>query len=86
MSIDKVSIEKIQKFLRNKHKFDPKSEIYDVLEKINDLHTRFKEALNSESVPDLRKIISSYIIEIIMISNRFDIDIPELLSKEFNLN
>ncbi len=81
-----VVLEKIQKFLHNKHKFDHKPEMYDVIEKFDEIHSDFKKALQAENVPEIKQSTSKYLIELIMISNRYDIDMSALLSEEFNLN
>lgn len=81
-----MTLEKVQKFLKNKHKFDHKPELYDVIEKIDKLQSSFREAIKTESVPNLKKSMTDLLTEFIMISNRYDIDLTMLLKDEFNLN
>ena len=79
-------LEKVQKFLKNKHKFDHKPDLVDVIEKLDNVHSGLKEALHTESAPDLKDAISKYLHELIMIANRYDIDISTLISESFNIN
>lgn len=79
-------LEKVQKFLKNLHKFEHQPDLYDEIEKLSDLHAKFKNALESENKSEIENILGNYLIEFIEIANRYDIDLTELLKKHYNLN
>lgn len=79
-------LEKIQKFMKNLHKFDHPIEIYDLIEKFDDLHTRLKKSLEQEAKLEIEKILSDYTMEFVEIANRYEINLTALLQQRYNLN
>lgn len=81
-----MTLQKIQKFLKNKHKFDHKPDMFDVIAKYDGIHENVKNSLKGENVPELKENLAATLTEIVMIANRFDIDLTELLKEKYNLN
>ncbi len=78
-------IEKLQRFLKNKHKFDKKLDIYDVLEILDKNFTAFRGAVKSEELENVKKSLSNLIVGIIKYCNTRNIDIEEIIKADFNL-
>ena len=78
-------IEKLQKFLKNKHKFDRKLDMYDILEILDKNFTAFRAAVKSEEIEHVRKSLSNFMVGIIKYCNSRDIDIQEVIKEDFNL-
>lgn len=78
-------IEKLQRFLKNKHKFDKKLDMYEILEALDLNYNTFKEAVKSEEKKDVKKAISNFMVEIIKYCNSRDIEIQKIMEEDFNL-
>ncbi|MCF2138755.1 MAG: hypothetical protein K9W44_01705 [Candidatus Lokiarchaeota archaeon] len=72
--------------MKNLHKFDHPIEIYDLIEKFDDLHTRLKKSLEQEAKLEIEKILSDYTMEFVEIANRYEINLTALLQQRYNLN
>ncbi|WP_457558637.1 hypothetical protein [Candidatus Harpocratesius sp.] len=72
--------------MKNLHKFDHPMEIYDLLEKIDNLHIRLKKSLEQEGKNEIEKILGDYIMEFVEIANRYEINLTTLLQQRYNLN
>ena len=78
-------IEKLQKFLKNKHKFDRKLDMYDILEILDKNFNAFRGAVKSEEIENVKSSLSSLMVGIIKYCNTRDIDIQEIIKADFNL-
>ena len=78
-------IEKLQRFLKNKHKFDKKLDMYESLEALDLNYKTFKEAVKSEEKKDVKKALSNFMVEIIKCCNSRDIEIQKIMEEDFNL-
>jgi len=78
-------IEKLQRFLKNKHKFDRKLQMYEVLEILDNSYKTFRDAVNSDNKEDARNALSNLLVEIIKYCNTKDIEIQKILEEDFNL-
>ena len=78
-------IEKLQRFLKNKHKFERKLDMYEILEALDVSYKNFREAVNSEKKEDVKKALSHFIVEIIKYCNSRDIEIQKIVEEDFNL-
>lgn len=78
-------IEKLQRFLKNKHKFDRKLDMYDILELLDNTFKNFREAVKSEEKEDVKKALSHLLVEIIKYCNSRNIEIQKILEEDFNL-
>jgi len=78
-------IEKLQRFLKNKHKFERKLDIYEILELLDTKYKNFREAVNSEKKDDVKKALSNFMVEMIKYCNSRDIEIQKILEEDFNL-
>ena len=78
-------IEKLQKFLKNKHKFDRKLDMYEILELLDINYKDFREAVKSEEIEHAKKSLSRLMVEIIKYCNSRDIEIQKVLQEDFNL-
>ena len=78
-------IEKLQRFLKNKHKFDKKLDMYDILEILDMNFTAFRGAVKSEEIENVKKSLSNLLVGIIKYCNTRNIDIEEIIKADFNL-
>ena len=78
-------IEKLQRFLKKKHKFDKKLDMYDILEILDKNYNAFRGAVKSEELENVKKSLSSFLVGIIKYCNSRDIDIQEVIKEDFNL-
>ena len=78
-------IEKLQRFLKNKHKFDRKLDMYEILELLDNNFKNFREAVKSEEKEDVKKALSQFLVEIIKYCNSRDIEIQKIVEDDFNL-
>ena len=78
-------IEKLQRFLKNKHKFERKLDMYEILELLDTKYKNFREAVNSEEKENVKKALSHFIVEIIKYCNSRDIEIQKIMEEDFNL-
>ena len=76
-----VEFSKIQKFLKNKHKFDAKKDSETIFD---DLMEKMKEIgpLIKNSNPELPSSMVNYILDLINACNSFDIDIEKTLTEK----
>lgn len=76
-----VEFSKIQKFLKNKNKFDAKKDGATIF---NDLMEKMKiiGPLMKNSSPDLSTSLVNYILDIINACNSFKIDIEKTLTED----
>ncbi|RLI62824.1 MAG: hypothetical protein DRO88_11380 [Promethearchaeia archaeon] len=79
-------LEKVQKFLKNLHKFDHQPDLYDITEKLTSMHGKLKLALENDTKPEIENILGDYLIEFMEIANRYEINLSELLKNHYNLN
>jgi len=79
-------IEKLQSFLKKKHKFDKKLDMYDILEILDMNFKAFRGAVKSEEIENAKKSLSSLLVGIIKYCNTRDIDIEEVIKADFNLD
>ena len=78
-------IEKLQRFLKNKHKFDRKLDMYEILELLDTNFKNFRDAVKSEEKEDVKKALSHLLVELIKYCNSRDIEIQKILEEDFNL-
>jgi len=78
-------IEKLQRFLKNKHKFDKKLDMYDILEILDKNFSAFRGAVKSEELENVKKSLSNLLVGIIKYCNTRDIDIEDVIKEDFNL-
>ena len=78
-------IEKLQRFLKNKYKFDRKLDMYEILELLDNNFKNFREAVKSEEKEDVKKAISNFMVEMIKYCNSRDIEIQKIMEADFNL-
>lgn len=76
---------KLQKFLKNLHKFDKPKELFDWLEDFREHYERFIEAVKADDPERIKKRMRELIIELINYANTKDIDISELLREGLNI-
>ena len=78
-------IEKLQRFLKNKHKFEKKLDMYEILELLDTKYKTLREAVKSEEKQDVKKAISNFMVEMIKYCNSRDIEIQKIMEEDFNL-
>ncbi|QEE15126.1 hypothetical protein DSAG12_00949 [Promethearchaeum syntrophicum] len=78
-------IEKLQSFLKKKHKFDKKLDMYDILEILDMNFNAFRGAVKSEEIENVKKSLSNFLVGIIKYCNTRDINIQEVIKEDFNL-
>ncbi len=78
-------IEKLQRFLKNKHKFDRKLDMYEILELLDTNFKNFRDAVKSEEKEDVKKALFHLLVELIKYCNSRDIEIQKILEEDFNL-
>ena len=78
-------IEKLQKFLKNKHKFDRKLDMFDILELLDNNFNAFRAAVKSEEMEHVKSSLSSFMVGIIKYCNSRDIIIADVIKADFNL-
>ncbi len=78
-------IKKLQRFLKNKHKFDRKLDMYEILELLDASFKTFREAVKSEEKEDIKKALSHFMVEMIKYCNSRNIEIQKILEEDFNL-
>ena len=79
-------LKKIQKYLFNKHKFDRKLEVRDIIENQTILYNDFKVAVKSENKEKIRDSLGDLLVELLKFSNTKDIDWTELFKEKVKLN
>ncbi len=79
-------LKKIQKYLFNKHKFDRKLEVRDIIENQTILYNDFKVAVKSDSKEKIRDSLGDLLVELLKFSNTKDIDWTELFKEKVKLN
>lgn len=79
-----MSIEKYQRFLKIKHKFDAKPLLSDVLDDFKHHTTKFLEAVAKESKLELETTLRPFLIDLIKHMNRYDITFEDLIKDEYN--
>ncbi len=79
-------LKKIQKYLFNKHKFDRKLEMRDIIENQTILHNDFKVAVKSENKEKIRDSLGDLLVELMKFSNTKNIDWTELFKEKVKLN
>jgi hypothetical protein len=79
-----MSIDKYQKFLKNKHKFDPKPILSDQYDKFK-LHTqKFLKAVKSDDNKELKRVIKPFMNDLLVYLSRNDIMLSDLIKGQYN--
>lgn len=77
-------VEKLQRFLKNKHKFDHKIDIKDLLEIFDNKYNAFRASVKSDDKEAIKTNLIPLLIEILKYLNTKDIGLDELLEKQMN--
>jgi hypothetical protein len=79
-------INKVQKFLKSKHKFDRKLSIDDELENLTNSFNNMKESAKTEDPDKVRNAFGQFLVELIKFANNNDILIEDVLTKDLGFN
>ena len=80
-----VDVKKLERFLKNLHKFDKKLDLTQQLEVLDGSFDKLLRAIKSENKEKIAMALREHIIELINYSNTKDISLDEELEKGFNL-
>jgi DNA-binding transcriptional MerR regulator len=75
-----MELEKIQKFLKTKHKFDKKPEITDEFELLNEKLQDLKRGMQTKDSDAIKKKVGTLLVELIKFSNNHDLDLNDILT------
>ncbi|MHA1744504.1 MAG: hypothetical protein ACTSWW_00805 [Promethearchaeota archaeon] len=79
-----MTIEKLQKFLKNKYKFE-KVDIRDRVEELDEAYGNFKKTIQEdEALPKIRASLSNLMLTILRYANTKDISLNSLAEDHFN--
>lgn len=79
-----MTIEKLQKFLLNKYKFEKAPDIRDRVEELDEVYGKFKKALLEEAdLPTIRTTLSNFMLSILKYANTKDISLNSLADDHF---
>lgn len=79
-----MELEKLQRFLRNKHKFDRKREDYEIVEDLKQKASILGNLIKKNETENLDVVVGRYILDLIKLSNEYDIDIVKTLKEKLN--
>ena len=79
-----MTIAKLQKFLKNKHKFDKKSDMYEIVEQFDAVYGGFKQAVKDDADPAIRSTLSSFLVTLLKYANTKDISLDELADEHYS--
>ncbi len=79
-----MSLDKYQKFLKNKHKFDPKPLYSTVIENFSKHTLNFMNALKSEDDAQVQTALRPFVVDLIKYMNRHDFSFDDLIKEEYN--
>ena len=79
-------LDKVQHFLKNKHKFDRKLDSREQIEAFNLVCNRYKDAIRSENVTLIRQAMALLLVDMIKYANSKNINLSELIQSEFKIN
>lgn len=74
-----MELEKLQRFLRNKHKFDRKREDFEIIADLNQKAGIIGNLIKKNEIENLDVVIGRYILDLIKLSNEYDIDLVATL-------
>ena len=80
-----MTIEKLQTFLKKKHKFD-KIDIRDCVEELDEGFEKFKQAIheNAADPSKIRTTLSNFMLCVLKYANTKDISLNELADEQYN--
>ena len=79
-----MTIEKLQKFLKSKYKFE-KVDIRDRVEELDEAYENFKGAIQSdEDLTTIRTTLSNFMLAILRYANTKEISLNSLAEDHFN--
>ena len=79
-----MTIAKLQKFLKNKHKFDKKFDMYEIVEQFDAAYGGFKQAIKDDAVPAIRSTLSNFLVVLLKYANTKDISLDELADEHYS--
>ncbi|MBD3350591.1 MAG: hypothetical protein GF364_03795 [Candidatus Lokiarchaeota archaeon] len=79
-----MEIEKIQRFLKNKHKFDRKKEDFEIIEDIKKNSNKICNLIKKNNIESLDTAIASFILELIKVCNIYEFDLPKVIKEKLN--
>lgn len=81
-----MTVEKVQRYLKNRYKFDKKLDARDLAELFDVKYKNFKDALKSSEKEKIRLHLAAFLEEILKYLNAVDMDLGELLQTELKIN
>ena len=83
---NKIMIDKLQKFWKNRFKFDRKLDPRDQVELFDKLYKNFAEGVKDENMADVKRNLALLFQDVMKYLNTKDIQFTEMLTKELKLN
>ena len=80
-----VEVKKLERFLKNLHKFDKKLDLTQQLEVLNGSFDKLIQAIKSENKEKIAMTLREHIIELMNYSNTTEVSLDDELEKGFNL-
>ena len=79
-----MTVAKLQKFLKNKHKFDKKSDIFEIVEQFDAVYGRLKQAVKEDADPAIRSTLSNFLVTLLKYANTKEISLDELADEHYS--
>lgn len=77
-----MEIEKIQSFLKNKHKFDRKKQDYEIIEDLTQKISIINKLIKNKEIDNLDTTIARFIMDLLQLSNEYNIDISQVIKEK----
>lgn len=77
-----MEIEKIQSFLKNKHKFDRKKQDYEIIEDLTQKISIINKLIKNKEIENLDTTIARFIMDLLQLSNEYNIDIAQVIKEK----
>ena len=77
-----MEIEKIQSFLKNKHKFDRKKQEYEITEDLTQKIEIINKLIKNKEIENLDTTIARFIMDLLQLSNEYNIDIAQVIKEK----
>lgn len=77
-----MEIEKIQSFLKNKHKFDRKKQDYEITEDLTQKIAIINKLIKNKEIENLDTTIARFIMDLLQLSNEYNIDIAQVIKEK----
>jgi hypothetical protein len=77
-----LELEKIQSFLKNKHKFDRKKQDYEITEDLSQKIEIINKLIKNKDFENLDTTIAHFLLDLLQLCNEYNIDIAKVIKEK----